>query len=73
MVQLEIQGKNGRGVTRQVVISCKESDIDSSERLFQQSIHYSKVSGISPGLESERDKGLVLWVQEVSEEGWRRS
>lgn len=46
MVQLEIQGKNGRGVTRQVVISCKESDIDSSERLFKVSTTAKSVGSV---------------------------
>ena len=64
MVQLEIQGSPGKGDTRQDVVKCKGSDIDSSERLFGQDIHSHKVSGISPGLESVRDKVLALWVWE---------
>ena len=73
MVQLEIQGNRGRSVTRQDMINYKANDGDISERLFTQDVHSYRVNGISHALESMRDKGLVLWVGKVSEEGWGQS
>lgn len=36
MVQLEIQGSNGRVVMREDVVNCEWVNIDSSERLLLQ-------------------------------------
>lgn len=62
MVQLEIQGSNGRVVMREDVVNCEVSDIGSSERLLRDIATLTR--SVGSVLAWVRDEVLVSWVEE---------
>lgn len=59
MVQLEIQGSNGRVVMREDVVNCEVSDIDSSERLLHDVATLTRSVGSVLALSDRQSAGVV--------------
>lgn len=59
MVQLEIQGSNGRVVMREDVVNCQVSDTDSSERLLHEIATLTRSVGSVLALSEIHGAGVV--------------